>query len=309
MFYISKSFKYFLLFFLLSTFISACDLTSQKTSKEINKKPFVLTTFTVLADISRNIAGERIQVESITKEGVEIHGYNPTPSDVIKATNADLVIKNGLGLELWANDFIRSAGKVKLVVLTDDMQPLFISEDAYKGKPNPHAWISPIRAIAYVDKILEALIELDPQGEDYYIDNAIKYKNQLRLLDSQLRRKLSTVPQAKKVLVTCEGAFSYLAHDYGMKEAYLWPVNSESQITPRRMLNLIELVKKNNVNSVFCESTVSSKGQLQVASATGASFGGTFYVDSLSDSNGPASTFINLLKHNTYLIQKGFTED
>ena len=282
---------------------------TNNSNKEDNSKPVVLTTFTVLADIAKNISEDRLQVESVTKLGAEIHGYQPTPSDLVKASNADLIVENGLGLELWARKFTAAAGDVPTIVLTDGMTPLLIEGDAYKGKPNPHAWMSPIRTMQYVDNLVQAFIELDPAGEQIYLNNARKYKSKLKDLHRELLSTLSSIPKEQRVLVSCEGAFSYLAHDYGMEEAYLWPVNAESQVTPKRMLNLISTIKEKQIPTIFCESTVSSKAQKEVAKASGARFGGTFYVDSLSDEGGPASTLIELHRHNVQLIKKGLTSE
>ena len=272
-------------------------------------RPVVLTTFTVLADMARQVAGERLEVRSIVKEGAEIHGYQPTPSDIQQATGADLIVENGLGLELWARRFTAAAGEIPTLTLSDGMQPMLISEDAYAGKPNPHAWMSPQRAMVYVDRLQEAFTALDPDGAEQYAANAEAYRGQLARLDDELRRDLASIPERRRLLVTCEGAFSYLANDYGLDEAYLWPVNAESEITPKRMARLIETVRKRGVPAVFCESTVSDKAQRQVAEATGARFAGTFYVDSLSNSDGPASTLLDLQRHNVKLIREGLASD
>ncbi len=287
--------------------LTACTSTqtSVKTSPTKGTKPVVLTTFTIIADIARNVSGNRLQVNSITKVGSEIHGYQPTPRDVIKATKAQLIIENGLGLELWSKKFTASAGNVPTVVLSDGIEPFLIEGDVYAGKPNPHAWMSPKRAMHYVDKIVEAFIGLDPNGKSFYINNANIYKEKLAKLDKELRAKLNTIPSSKRVLVSCEGAFTYLAKDYGMEEAYLWPVNAESQVTPRRMLNLIKIIKQKEIPTIFCESTVSAKAQIEVAKESGAFFGGNFYVDSLSEADGPAPTFLRLLRHNVDLIVEG----
>ena len=299
--------RYFF-FALIPLFLIACkSFQEEKALGKSVTQPIVLTTFTVLADIARNISGDRLIVQSITKPGAEIHGYKPTPSDLVRASQADLILENGLGLELWAKNFITSAENVPRVVLSNGMKPLLIEGDVYSGKPNPHAWMSPKRALHYVDNIANAFINLDPKGEKIYLDNARHYKNELTQLDLELKGALSQIPENKRILVTCEGALSYLADDYGFMEAYLWPVNAESQVTPRRMEKLIKIVSTNNVPVVFCESTVSEKPQLEVARITKSAFGGKFFVDSLSDKDGPASTFLDLQRHNVKLILKGFS--
>ncbi len=299
--------RYLLCAFIPIFLISCKSLPEAKSSKEYASQPLVLTTFTVLADIARNISGDRLIIQSITKPGAEIHGYKPTPSDLVRASEADLILENGLGLELWAAKFISSAENIPRVVLSDGMKPLLIEEDVYRGKPNPHAWMSPKRALHYVDNITKAFIKLDPKGAKIYLENARRYKNELTQLDLELRRALSQIPENKRILVSCEGALSYLADDYGFIEAYLWPVNAESQVTPRRMEKLIQIVSRNNVPVVFCESTVSEKPQLEVARITKSTFGGKFFVDSLSEKDGPASTFLDLQRHNVKLILRGFS--
>ena len=272
-----------------------------------DKRPRVLTTFTVLADLARNVAGDRLQVHSIVKEGAEIHGYQFTPSDIEGAVGADLLIENGLGLELWARRFTSAAGEIPTVTLSEGMEPLLINEDAYAGKPNPHAWMSPKRAMAYVDRLREAFTKLDPDGADVYASNAEVYNKKLQALDRELRDALETIPPQHRVLVSCEGAFTYLTTDYGLEEAFLWPVNAESEITPKRMARLINTVRDRAVPAVFCESTVSDKAQREVAAAANSQFGGTFYVDSLSKPDGPAPTLLDLQRHNVKLIRDGLT--
>ena len=301
----NKSASLFIFLAINFLFLTACVNKNIYTKK--SEKPFVLTTFTILADLARNVAGDRLIVESITKPGAEIHSYQFTPSDIVKTKGAKIIIQNGLGLEAWISKFMNSTGEIPNVKLTEGMKPLLIEGDAYSGKPNPHAWMSPKRAMEYVDKIVDAFVKIDPEGEIEYSANASTYKAKLQSLDKELRNSLSSIPRERRFLVTCEGAFTYLASDYGMKEAYLWPVNSESQVTPRRMVNLIKIIKENRIPTIFCESTVSSEAQMEVAKSSGAVFGGTFYVDSLSGLKGPAPTYIDLLRHNVGLITKGLS--
>ena len=282
--------------------------TSCKNISEVDKsnKKLLLVSFTVLEDIVKNIVGDEFDVKSITKPGMEVHGYQTTPSDLIKGSRAEVFIDNGFGFELWAEKFVSNL-KVKRITMANNLKPLFIGEDAYKGKPNPHAWISPKRGIIYVDTLSRALSELKPESKTVFKKNAEIYKNKLLEIDEDFSLFLNTLKKNQKYLVSCEGAFTYLTNDYGLKEAYLWPVNAESQITPKRMAKVINLVKTNDIPAVFCESTVSSESQLAVARETGAKFGGNFFVDSLSEKNGPASSYIDLLNHNLNLIKQAYS--
>lgn len=270
-----------------------------------DERPLVLTTFTILADMARQVAGERVRVESITRLGAEIHGYEPTPSDLKRASGARMVLENGFGLERWAQRFYTGLGNVPHVTLTEGITPLPIAGDAYQGKPNPHAWMSPRLAKVYVENIRRALTRLDPAGAATFQRNAERYSAELDALDRELKTSLARIPPGQRVLATCEGAFSYLARDYGLTEAYLWPVNAESQVTPQRMARLIALVKERRVPAVFCESTVSAEPQKQVARQSGARFGGVFHVDSLSLPDGPAPNLLELQRHNVRTLQAG----
>ena len=293
--------------FLILTLV-ALSTTSCKNISEVDKsnKKLLLVSFTVLEDIVKNIVGDEFNVKSITKPGMEVHGYQTTPSDLIKGSRAEVFIDNGFGFELWAEKFVSNL-KVKRITMANNLKPLFIGEDAYKGKPNPHAWISPKRGIIYVDTLSRALSELKPESKTVFKKNAEIYKNKLLEIDEDFSLFLNTLKKNQKYLVSCEGAFTYLTNDYGLKEAYLWPVNAESQITPKRMAKVISLVKTNDIPAVFCESTVSSESQLAVARETGAKFGGNFFVDSLSEKNGPASSYIDLLNHNLNLMKQAFS--
>lgn len=282
----------------------ATDVTADSSADTEGKKK-VLTTFTVLADIAQNVAGDKLNVESITRIGAEIHGYEPTPSDIVKAQNADLILYNGMDLERWFEQFLGNVKDVPSVVLTEGIEPIPISEGPYTDKPNPHAWMSPKNALVYVENIRQAFVELDPANADTYNANASAYSEKLKAIDEELKADLAQVPENQRYLVSCEGAFSYLARDYNMEEIYMWPINAEQQFTPKQIQGVIEEVKANNVPTIFCETTVSDEGQKQVAKTTGARFGGNLYVDSLSTEEGPVPTFIDLLEYDARTIANG----
>ena len=266
----------------------------------------VVTTFTVIQDIAQNVAGDAATVESITKPGAEIHEYEPTPKDIVKAQSADLILWNGLNLERWFERFFQNIKDKPAVVVTEGITPLSIYEGPYKDAPNPHAWMSPSNALIYVENIKNALVKYDPQNADTYQKNAATYAEKIKQLDKPLREKLSQIPANQRWLVTSEGAFSYLAKDYDLKEGYLWPINAEQQGTPQQVRKLIDLVKKNHIPVVFSESTVSAKPAQQVAKESGAKYGGVLYVDSLSAADGPVPTYIDLLNVTVSTIVKGF---
>lgn len=294
---------------LLSVFLVLSVLPScKREAAPTDGKKRILTTFTIIQDIAQNVAGDAAVVESITKPGAEIHDYEPTPRDLVKAQDADLVLWNGLGLERWFEKFLQQVQHVPAVVISDGVQPLSIGEGPYDGKPNPHAWMSPANAIVYVENIRQALIKLDPANQATYDANAAAYTEKLKAVDAPVRQKLETIPADQRWLVTCEGAFSYLIRNYGMKELYLWPVNADQEGTPQQVQKVMDTVRANRIPVVFSESTISDKAMQQVAKETGARFGGVLYVDSLTDATGPAPTYLKLLETNADTLVKAFTQ-
>lgn len=245
-------------------------------------------------------------MRSITKPGAEIHGYEPTPKDIVKAQSADLVLWNGMNLELWFEKFFTNVKDVPSAVLTEGVPPMGISEGPYTGKPNPHAWMSPANAVIYVENIRRALVKMDPANEAVYTANATAYAAKIKALDEPVRQKLAAIPQEQRWLVSSEGAFSYLCENYGLRQLYLWPINADAQGTPQQVKHVIDGVRANKIPVVFSESTVSDKPARQVAKETGARYGGVLYVDSLTAPDGPAPTYLKLLETNAETIVKGF---
>ncbi|GAA3465054.1 metal ABC transporter substrate-binding protein [Saccharothrix longispora] len=269
-------------------------------------RPVVLTTFTVLADIAATVADGHLRVESITKPGAEVHGYEPTPDDVKKAARADLVVDNGLNLEAWFARFVAEVDAPHVVV-SDGVEPVPIAEDAYAGKPNPHAWMSPLNVRTYVDNLVRAFTDLAPAHAADFRAAGDRYGDELQRVHDDLVAALAVLPAGKRALVTCEGAFSYLARDAGLTERYLWAVNAEQQATPQQVAGVIDFVRANAVPAVFCESTVSDAAMRQVVAATGAAFGGVLYVDSLSTPDGPVPTYLDLVRHDARTITAALT--
>lgn len=265
----------------------------------------VATSFTVIADMARNVAGDGAEVVSITRPGAEIHGYEPTPSDLVRVSDADLILWNGMGLEAWFEQFLANLGDIPAVVVTEGVQPIPIADGAWQGQPNPHAWMSPDSAAIYVDNIAEALAGADPANADAYRANAESYKQQIRDMIEPMRETLRTLPEDRRWLVTSEGAFSYLARDFGLRELYLWPINADAQGTPQQVRRVVDAIREHDIPAVFSESTVSDRPARQIAAETGARYGGVLYVDSLSQSDGPVPTYLDLLRVTSETIVSG----
>ncbi len=285
---------------LVSTLVGCKDKESV-----VEDKLRVVTTFTVIADMASNVAGDAADVLSVTKPGAEIHNYQPTPKDIVRTDNADLVLWNGLGLELWFEKFLDQLGDVPSAVVSDGVDPIDIHQGPYSGKPNPHAWMSPSDALIYVDNIASAMATADATNAEIYKANAEAYKNRIEQLIEPLREQINAIPEQHRWLVTSEGAFSYLARDLGLKELYLWPINADQQGTPSQVRNVIDTVNSESIRTVFSESTISPKSAEQVARETGAHYGGVLYVDSLSESDGPVPTYLDLIQKTTETIVAG----
>ena len=264
-----------------------------------------VTTFTVLADMARNVAGDAVEVVSITKPGAEIHGYEPTPQDIVRAHDADLILWNGLNLERWFEQFLANLGDIPSVTLSDGIDPIPIAQGAYEGQANPHAWMGLENALVYVDNIQGAFAALDPANAETFAANAETYKAEIRTTIEPLRQRIDAIPEDRRWLVTCEGAFSYLARDFAMHELYLWPINADQIGTPQQVRKVIDGVREHHIPVVFCESTVNPSPARQVARETGAHYGGVLYVDSLSQPDGPVPTYLDLLRVTSETVADG----
>lgn len=271
------------------------------------EKPKVVTTFTVIADMAQQVAGDHAIVESITKPGAEIHNYQPTPRDIMRARDADLVLRNGLNLESWFEKFLAHIKHVPSATISDGVEPIAINGGAYEGKPNPHAWMSPDAALIYVANIEKALAALDPQNAAAYAENARAYSQKIRDALEPARQRIAALPPERRWLVTSEGAFSYLARDFGLKELYLWPVNADQQGTPQQVRHVIDTVRAEKIGTIFSESTISPEPAKEIARETGAHYGGILYVDSLSDPDGPVPTYLDLLTVTAGTIAEGLS--
>jgi manganese/iron transport system substrate-binding protein len=268
----------------------------------------VVTTFTVIADMAQNVARNTAEVVSITKPGAEIHGYQPTPRDLVRAQDADLILWNGLNLERWFEQFLSNLRDVPAAVVSEGVEPLPIAGGEYDGKPNPHGWMALSSALIYVDNIRDALSAADPENAAIYAANADAYKRQIADVIGPLRDQARALPEDRRWLVTSEGAFSYLARDLGLQEVYLWSINADAQGTPQQVRKVIDTVRTHHIPVIFSESTVSDKPAKQVARETGAAYGGVLYVDSLSAADGPVPTYLDLLRVTSQTIVEGLSQ-
>lgn len=292
---------------LVLVFVALAPVDKNTVDKNLDSsKPVVLSSFTILADMVAEVGGDEIISISLTKPGINIHGYEPTPSDMLQAAKADLFFSNGLNLEQsWVTKLLSNLPEVDSYVLSEGVEAMAIAEGDYEGKPNPHAWVSPAQGLIYVENIRQALVKTFPDKAEQFNQNAEVYSEKISALDEMMSESLSSIPDAHKFLVTCEGAFSYLTRDYGLQEVYIWPINDEAGGTPQQVSSVIEAVKKYQIPTVFCESTVSDKVQKEIAAATGAKYGGVLFVDTLSEAGGEADSYLALLQNTATVITNG----
>lgn len=267
----------------------------------------VVTSFTILEDITKNIAGDYADVVSLTPVGAEIHDYEPTPRDLIRLTKSDLIITNGMDLERWFSRFYaRAAKKVAVVEATQGLTPDLIPSGPYQGKPNPHTWMSLSNAKVYVQNITNALVSADPENKDHYLANAQAYQAKLDGVIKKAYQFIEDYKVAGKYLITSESAFSYLAKDLKLNYDSIWPINAEDSGSPAQIKRIVEVVRNNNVKVVFSGSTMDPKPMQTVAKETGAVFGGYLYVDTLSPADGPVPTYLDMLEKTVESVINGF---
>jgi manganese/iron transport system substrate-binding protein len=266
------------------------------------KKIKVVTTFTILDDMVKQVAGDQAEVVCLIKYGAEIHSYEPTPQDLVKIQNADLIIWNGLKLEQWFEKFFANQKHIPSMIATEGIKTFPIISGDYANLPNPHAWMTPLNGKIYVSNIKNALIKVDPKNANAYEQNAAAYAKKLDEIHQYIKQEFNKIPPANRWIASSEGAFSYLANAYEFHEAFLWPINADQQGTPKQIKNMIETIRKNNIVAMFSESTVSDRPAIQVARETKIHYGGKLYVDSLSGPAGPVPTYLTLLKLNADTI-------
>ena len=262
----------------------------------------VVTTFTIVADMAQNVAGDAAEVASLIPAGAEVHNFQPTPSHIRAATDADLILWNGLGLEAWFERFFRNVRDVPAVVVTEGIEPIAIADGPYAGQPNPHAWMSTADALIYVENIRAALAAADPANAAVYAENAAAYAAEIEALAAPIRERLGSIPEARRWLATSEGAFAYLTRDFGLGEIYIWPINEANTGTPQQIRRAIDLIREHEVPVVFSESTVDPRSAQQVARETDIAYGGVLYVDSLSPPDGPVPSYLDLMRVTTGTI-------
>lgn len=272
------------------------------------QKKSVVATASIFADMAQNIAGNKLDVKTVVPIGGDPHIYEPIPQDAQLIAEADLVLKNGLTFEGWLNELIENSGtKATVVQITDGVE--VIQSQTYKNSSDPHAWMTAKNGLIYIKNIKNALAAIDPDNADIYEFNYGIYKQQLEDLDQQILADIKTIPAERRILITSHDAFQYYGRYYGIQLESILGTSTDADAQTSDINRLHKVIKEKKVPALFVESTINPKKLKQIAQDTDIVVGGQLYADSLGDEKSPASTYIEMLKHNTATIVKGLTRE
>jgi zinc/manganese transport system substrate-binding protein len=261
----------------------------------------VTATFSILADLVKNVGGDRVEVAAIVGPNGDAHVYAPAPADAKKLSESKLVIANGLGFEGWITRLVKASGtKAAHVVASKGVKPRKAAGDHDHGhaEGDPHAWQSVANVKIYVGNIRDALMAADPAGKAAYEANAAAYLAKLDVLDRELRAEVARIPAGRRRIITTHDAFGYFKDAYGLDFIAPQGVSTESEVSARDVAKIIAQVKKQKIPAVFLENVSDPRLLQRIADETGAKIGGTLYSDALTDGNGDAPTYIDMMRHN-----------
>jgi iron/zinc/copper transport system substrate-binding protein len=274
-----------------------------------NDKLKIVATYSIIADMTENIVGEKAEVYSMVPIGTDPHMYDPLPKDTSKVSNADLVFYNGLNLETgkgWFKDLLDVTNKKEVAfAVSDEVTPMFLTEKGKETQEDPHAWLDIQNAIKYVDIITKHVIEKDPDNKDFYLNNQSEYVKKLNELDQYAKEAVEKIPQEKRILVTSEGAFKYFSKAYGFKSAFIWEINTDSQGTPEQMKNIINIIDENQVPALFLETSVNPKTMETISNETGVPIHSKIFTDSLAKKGEEGDTYLKMIKWNIDKVIEG----
>ncbi|GGI14763.1 metal ABC transporter substrate-binding protein [Gottfriedia solisilvae] len=292
-----------LLIFLLA--FTACS----KDSNNDKKKLQVVTTYSIIYDIVKNIGGDKVEIHSLAPVGSNPHEYDPLPKDLMKTTDADIVFYNGLNLEegnSWFKKLLKSSNKSDknspVYMVSKNVTPIYLESNGLEGETDPHAWLDIQNGIIYAKNIRDGLIKEDPKNKDYYQTNADEYIAKLEKLHAETITALSKIPEEKRFLITSEGAFKYFSKAYNLQSGYIWEINSEGQGTPSQIKNVVDLINTKKVPVLFVETSVDPRSMETVSRETGAPIVGTVFTDSLGKPGEEGDTYYKMMEWNTKTI-------
>ncbi|MEK3714460.1 metal ABC transporter substrate-binding protein [Paenibacillus sp. FSL R7-0333] len=291
--------------------LAACSNTSKGGADD--GKLQIVATYSIIADMTRNITGDKAEVYSMVPIGTDPHMYDPLPADTGKVSSADLIFYNGLNLETgkgWFQDLLKVTKKeAAAFAVSEEVAPMYLTEKGKESQVDPHAWLDIQNAVKYVDVITARVIERDPDNKQYYLDNQTAYVKELTELDQYAKEAVSKVPQEKRVLVTSEGAFKYFSKAYGFESAFIWEINTDSQGTPEQMNRIIGIIKEKQIPALFLETSVNPKTMETISRETGVPVHSKIFTDSLAKEGEDGDTYLKMIKWNIDQVIEGLSKE
>lgn len=279
---------------------------SNDTESEAGEELSIVTSFSVLADIIEEVAGDRATVDYIVPIGEEPHEYEPVPSNFSTVSDADVFYVNGLSLEEWLEKIVSNVSETDIVELSNGVEPInLVGED----EPDPHAWLSPKNTKMYVENLVEDLVERDPGGEEVYRAGGEAYIEQLNELDAWIEEEVSNIPEDHRVIIVSENAFKYYGESYGFRTEGIWEINSHEEGTPQQINRIIDILEDEGIPSVFLESTVPPSFMENVSSDAGVPIAGEVYTDAIGEEGSGAESYIEMIRHNTKTFVDGLSSN
>lgn len=268
----------------------------------------VVASFSILGNIAQHVGGERIRVTNLVGRDADAHVFQPTPADAKTLAQAGLVIVNGFGFEGWIDRLVKSSGyRGRVLVASTGVKPLRLAHeghghDGHEGGADPHAWQDLANARIYVDNIAQALSEADPAGKAAYQNNAARYKQEITVLDAEIRKLFSAIPVERRKVVTSHDAFAYFSAAYGVTFISPTGINTEAEPSAADVGRIIQQIRKEKIPAVFMESISDPRLLERIRQESGARIGGTLYSDSLSKTDGPAANYLDMMRQNANLL-------
>ena len=301
---------------LLLAFVGLAACSSQKSSTDSSSSKLnVVATNSIIADITKNIAGDKINLHSIVPVGQDPHEYEPLPEDVKKTSKADLIFYNGINLETggnaWFTKLVENAQKKEnkdYYAVSDGVEDIYLEGQNEKGKEDPHAWLNLENGIIYAHNIAKRLIEKDPDNKATYEKNLKAYVEKLTALDKEAKEKFNNIPEEKKMIVTSEGCFKYFSKAYNVPSAYIWEINTEEEGTPDQIKSLVEKLRKTKVPSLFVESSVDDRPMKTVSKDTNIPIHAKIFTDSIAEKGEEGDSYYSMMKYNLDKISEGLAK-
>ncbi|WP_026582431.1 metal ABC transporter solute-binding protein, Zn/Mn family [Bacillus sp. J33] len=296
--------------------LAACSSEKSSGNSSTEKeKVQVVTTYSIVYDIVKNVGGELVEIHSLAPIGSNPHEYDPLPADVQKTTDADAVFYNGLNLEAgnsWFDNLMETAGKdgkdAPVFLMSKGVKAMHLTTEGNEGEEDPHAWLDIRNGIKYAENARDGLIKVDPANKEIYEKNAKEYIAKLQELHDKALAEFNEIPEEKRVLVTSEGAFKYFSEAYGFQAEYIWEINQENQGTPEQITRIVDIINEKGITGLFLETSIDPRSMEAVSSETKVPIMGKVFTDSLAKAGEDGDTYISMMKWNIKTIKEGLSK-